>query len=103
MAASLVVDGVIPFPWADTVAGDRRLIIGQAVSAYLMHELTQPHPGPDPIPNIEIVPGKETELKDAVGKLIDPYRVIVVIFLDHPPNRAAGRRPVSRRGRRRSA
>ena len=84
-------DAVIDADSSNTMGGTREMTVGQAVAAYLIQELTQVYvgPGPDPIPNIDIVPGKEKELRKAVADLIDPYRVIIVVFLDQPPNQRA--------------
>ncbi len=92
LAKSREADGVITFPDRNTVRGHRNLLAGQAVAAYLLNELTRPHTGPgaDPIPNRAITAANEAAIDAIVASMIDPHRVVVVLFLDEPPNQREG-------------
>jgi hypothetical protein len=85
-------DGVIEKEGSNTVRGDWLGMVGQGIASYLIYELTRPWGGPgnDPIPNLDIVPANEKALRDTVANQIDPYRVIILMFLDEPADQRAG-------------
>lgn len=76
----------------DTIKGDRRLIAGQAIAAYMLNELTRPPDGTDDIPNTEITAANADELNALFNTQIDPYHGIAVVFLDVEGKRDAASR-----------
>ncbi len=74
--------GVVTSAKRNTVKGDRRLIAGQAIAAYLLNELTRPPNGPDLIPNTPITAANEALLDGIFSSQLDHIHAYVVIFLD---------------------
>ncbi|MGE0353191.1 MAG: hypothetical protein AB7I33_07410 [Gemmatimonadales bacterium] len=90
---STEADGVINYSSRNTVKGDRSLIMGQAVAAYMLNELTRPPdpaPAVDPIPNMAITAANKAAIDALMAANIDIYRAIVVVFTDAPNKRAGG-------------
>lgn len=85
-------DGVIDYPSRKTVRGDWLGMVGQGIASYLIYELTRPWGGPggDPIPNLDIIQANEQALRDTIANHIDPYRIIILMFIDEPVDQRAG-------------
>lgn len=79
---STEVDGVVTLARSNTVAAGSRLLVGQAVAAYLIGELAKPATPTHPIPNLTIESANEPDIDDVVRTYIDEYRSIVPVFLD---------------------
>jgi hypothetical protein len=77
-------EGVVTLAKRNTVKGDRRLIAGEAIAAYMLNELTRPHTGggPDPIPNTGITANNSVALDGIFSNELDNIHAYVVIFLD---------------------
>jgi len=89
--ASTEADGVITFSARNTVKGDRRLILGQAVAAFMLNELTVAHATAPPtgaIPTLAITAGNKAAIDLAMAANVDPFNSIAVVFLDAPNKRA---------------
>lgn len=88
--ASTEADGTINLAKQNTIKGDRRIIAGQAVGAYVLNELTRDPgaPGPDPFPNMAIDAANDAALTTLFENQIDPFRIVALIFLDAPNKRA---------------
>ncbi|NBB94082.1 MAG: hypothetical protein GVY32_13035 [Gammaproteobacteria bacterium] len=86
--------GLVSSAATNTVRGNRRLILGQAVAAYMLNEMTRDH-GSDDIPDIAFDAGNEAALTDAFQENVDydgtpdkPFNSYVVVFLDIVGKRA---------------
>lgn len=84
----MVTDGVVTHAKRDTLKVDSRLVLGQAIAAYMLNELTRPPSGPDPIPNTPIDAAHEAELDALFGLALGDYHAVVAVFLD-----ITGKRP----------
>ena len=80
--------GAVTHSKRNTVKGDRRLIMGHAIAAYMMTELDVAPAGPDDIPQLNITAANEAAIDAAFQNFIDSYRAFVVIFLDGAGKRA---------------
>lgn len=89
--ASTEADAVINFSARNTVRGDRRLILGQAVAAFVLNELTVIHATPSAtgaIPNLAITAANKAAIDQVMQDHVDPFNAVAVVFLDAPNKRA---------------
>ena len=88
---SLSSEGLITLAARNTVRGDRREIIGQAIAAYYLQELTQPWggAGADPVPNIPFAIENDENIYRAFANRFDDFHGIAVYFLDADKRGAA--------------
>ena len=85
----IVTEGVVTHAKRDTMKRDGDLVVGEAIAAYLLNELTRPPGGgADSIPNIPIVAANKGQLDDIFGEQVDDYHSIVALFLDISGKRA---------------
>ena len=85
----LVTDGVVTHAKRNTLKVNARLVLGQAMAAYLLNELTRPPGGgADPIPNTPIVAANEAQLDATFADVLGDYHAVVAVFLDITGKRA---------------
>ncbi len=80
--------GVVSFAARNTVRGNRRLITGQAIAAYVLNELGRPAAPPGNIPNLAITAANEAQIDAALANAVDTYAAFAVLFLDGGGKRA---------------
>ena len=83
-AASVEDQGVIGFAARNTVSGDRRLLCGQALAAWLIDDVRRNHPG------VSFSAANESTIRTTAQNLFDQYRSIAVIIMDVPAGKRAG-------------
>ena len=84
----VITHGVVTESGQNTVRGDRRLIMGQAIAAFMANELTRDH-GSEDIPDIAFSAANEAALHEAFNKNVDydgapgkPFNGYIVAILD---------------------
>ncbi|MCH9646617.1 MAG: hypothetical protein K0U98_00180 [Deltaproteobacteria bacterium] len=88
--AAKEVEGVVSWSQRDTHKIDRRVTIGQGVAAYLIHELDRRSISIPTAPKGATPTQEEEDLLATVSSLVDPYRIIALVFLDPPPDKREG-------------
>ncbi|MCZ7636001.1 MAG: hypothetical protein M5U12_08170 [Verrucomicrobia bacterium] len=84
----VVTEGVVTHAKRNTLKVSSRLVLGQAMAAFMLNELTRPEPGPDPIPNTPIVAANEGALDAIFTDVLREYHSVVAVFLDITGKRA---------------
>jgi hypothetical protein len=85
----LVTDGVVTHAKRNTLKVNARLVLGQAMAAYMLNELTRPPGGgADPIPNTPIAAANEAQLDAIFADVLRDYHSVVAVFLDITGKRA---------------
>lgn len=89
-----IQNGLVTASGTNTVRGSRRLMVGQAMAAYMMTELSRDY-GVADIPDIAIDMANEAAITDAFNKNVDydgtpdkPFTGYAVVFLDIKGKRA---------------